>query len=138
MSIEIQHKLRQAGLKVTQARVQVMKVFSEQKQQITVKQIYQHLYQQDNKISLATVYRVINDLEITGLISQNQIGRGEAKYALPQYKDIKILELKCADLSCLDHESLIASLQNVFQQFDADLLDIQFKSAQQTDQREPL
>lgn len=128
MTIEIQHKLRRVGLKVTQARVLVMRILSEQRQQMSVKQIYQQLYQEDNKISLATVYRVINDLEITGMISQDPFARGESKYTLPVQHQIKTLELKCADLSCVDHQSLILSLQKVFKQFNADLLDIEFKS----------
>lgn len=44
MSIQIQQKLRQANLKITQARVVVLKVLWEQQEHLTVKQIYQQLY----------------------------------------------------------------------------------------------
>ncbi len=128
MSVQIQQQLRKAGLKVTQARVSVLKVLVNEQEQMTVKQVYQHLFQHDQKISLATIYRVINDLEIVGLITQNLIGRGEARYALPHTSEVKLLNIKCADLDCVDHEKLISSLQQVFQQFNANVLDVEFKT----------
>ncbi|SPL69446.1 Fur family transcriptional regulator [Acinetobacter stercoris] len=132
MSIEIQQQIKKAGLKVTQARVAVLSLIAQQQESMTVKQLYQHLYQSDKKLSLATVYRVIADLEFAGLIHQNQLGRGEAKYTLPHTTDLKLLQIKCADLSCLDHDLLVESLQNIFQKFNVDLLEIEFKKLPKT------
>lgn len=128
MSIEVQQKLRHANLKVTQARVIVFKALLDQKTQLTAKQIYQQLYVQNKQISLSTIYRVVSDLEKVGLIKQNLHGRDEAKYALPYLSEVESLNIQCADLTQINKASLIASLEQVFQAFDIDVLDIKFST----------
>ncbi|MFW2040213.1 Fur family transcriptional regulator [Acinetobacter sp. ULE_I001] len=128
MSSEIQQKLRQANLKVTQARVIVFKALLDQKAQLTAKQIYQQLYVQNKQISLSTIYRVVSDLEKVGLITQNLHGRDEVKYALPYLSEVESLNIQCADLTQINKASLIASVEQVFQAFDIDVLDIKFST----------
>ena len=128
MSIEVQQKLRHANLKVTQARVIVFKALLDQKIQLTAKQIYQQLYVQNKQISLSTIYRVVSDLEKVGLITQNLHGRDEAKYALPYLSEVESLNIQCADLTQINKASLIASLEQVLQAFDIDVLDIKFST----------
>ncbi len=128
MSVEIQKKLRQANLKVTQARVIVFKALLDQKAQLTAKQIYQQLYVQNKQISLSTIYRVVSDLEKVGLITQNLHGRDEVKYALPYLSEVESLNIQCADLTQINKASLIASVEQVFQAFDIDVLDIKFST----------
>jgi len=128
MSIEVQQKLRHANLKVTQARVIVFKALLDQKIQLTAKQIYQQLYVQNKQISLSTIYRVVSDLEKVGLITQNLHGRDEAKYALPYLSEVELLNIQCANLTQINKASLIASLEQVFQAFDIDVLDIKFST----------
>lgn len=69
---ELEHKIKEAGLKVTHPRLAVLSVIQQQAEDLTVKQIYQKLYVQKQKLSLATVYRVVNDLAGAGLISNLQ------------------------------------------------------------------
>ena len=128
MSIEVQQKLRHANLKVTQARVIVFKALLDQKAQLTAKQIYQQLYVQNKQISLSTIYRVVSDLEKVGLITQNLHGRDEVKYALPYLSEVESLNIQCADLTQINKASLIASVEQVFQAFDIDVLDIKFST----------
>ena len=113
---------------MTQARVIVFKALLDQKTQLTAKQIYQQLYVQNKQISLSTIYRVVSDLEKVGLITQNLHGRDEAKYALPYLSEVESLNIQCADLTQINKASLIASLEQVFQAFDIDVLDIKFST----------
>ena len=129
MSIQIQQKLRHASLKITQARVVVFKVLLEQREQLTAKQIYQQLYSQNQQISLSTIYRVVGDLEKSGLIIQYQNGRDEAKFTLPDLAEVESLNIQCSDLTQVNKASLIESLQNVFHQFNVDILDIEFNES---------
>jgi Fur family transcriptional regulator, ferric uptake regulator len=126
MNIEIQQKLRHANLKITQARVIVFKALSDQKSQLTAKQIYQQLYLNKQQISLSTIYRVVSDLEKVGLVSQKLNGRDEAQYALVDVSEAESLNIHCADLTKINKASLIVSLEKVFQQFDVNVLDIEF------------
>ncbi|OTG86769.1 hypothetical protein B9T31_07200 [Acinetobacter sp. ANC 4558] len=131
MTIAIQQNIRKAGLRVTSARVAVMSLLTAQAEDLTVKELYQKLYQQNKKIGLATIYRVIADLEIVGLISQNKLSRGDAKYALPHLVETGVLQIKCADLKHHDQAELVESLQIVFQKFNANLLEIEFMELSQ-------
>ncbi|MBJ9908339.1 Fur family transcriptional regulator [Acinetobacter bereziniae] len=126
MNIEIQQKLRHANLKITQARVIVFKALSDQKAQLTAKQIYQQLYLNNQQISLSTIYRVVSDLERAGLVSQKLNGRDEARYALINKSEAEFLNIHCADLKQINKSSLIESLEKVFQQFNIDILEIEF------------
>ncbi|MBP2605903.1 Fur family ferric uptake transcriptional regulator [Acinetobacter calcoaceticus] len=53
--LELQHKIKEAGLKVTHPRLAVLSLIQQQAEDLTVKQIYQKLYAQKQKLSLATV-----------------------------------------------------------------------------------
>lgn len=128
MNIEIQQKLRHANLKITQARVIVFKALSDQKAQLTAKQIYQQLYLNNQQISLSTIYRVASDLERAGLVSQKLNGRDEARYALINKSEAEFLNIHCADLKQINKSSLIESLEKVFQQFNIDILEIEFNN----------
>ncbi|BCX71987.1 transcriptional repressor [Acinetobacter bereziniae] len=128
MNIEIQQKLRHANLKITQARVIVFKALSDQKAQLTAKQIYQQLYLNNQQISLSTIYRVVSDLERAGLVSQKLNGRDEARYALINKSEAEFLNIHCADLKQINKSSLIESLEKVFQQFNIDILEIEFNN----------
>ncbi|MBJ8551331.1 Fur family transcriptional regulator [Acinetobacter bereziniae] len=128
MNIEIQQKLRHANLKITQARVIVFKALSDQKVQLTAKQIYQQLYLNNQQISLSTIYRVVSDLERAGLVSQKLNGRDEARYALINKSEVEFLNIHCADLKQINKSSLIESLEKVFQQFNIDILEIEFNN----------
>lgn len=128
MDIEIQQKLRQSNLKITQARVSVFKVLSDQNVPLTAKQIYQQLYLNHQQISLSTIYRVVTDLERAGLLRQKLNGRDEAHYVLINKSEAECLNIHCVDLKQINKSSLIKSLEKVFEQFNVDVLDIEFNS----------
>ncbi|MDE9417529.1 Fur family transcriptional regulator [Acinetobacter nosocomialis] len=123
--LELQQKIKEAGLKDTHPRLVVLSLIQEQAEDLTVKQIYQKLYTQKQKLSLATVYRVISDLEGAGLISNTQFQRGEAKFNLSDLANNQLLQIYCAELTQAKQEQFLASLQSVFTQFQVDLKQIE-------------
>ncbi len=123
--LELQQKIKEAGLKVTHPRLVVLSLIQEQAEDLTVKQIYQKLYIQKQKLSLATVYRVVSDLEGAGLISNTQFQRGEAKFNLSGLANNQLLQIYCAELTQAKQEQFLASLQSVFTQFQVDLKQIE-------------
>ncbi|EPF6068936.1 ferric uptake regulator family protein [Acinetobacter sp. 1130196] len=123
--LELQQKIKEAGLKVTHPRLVVLSLIQEQAEDLTVKQIYQKLYTQKQKLSLATVYRVVSDLEGAGLISNTQFQRGEAKFNLSGLANNQLLQIYCAELTQAKQEQFLASLQSVFTQFQVDLKQIE-------------
>ncbi|MHC3033974.1 Fur family transcriptional regulator [Acinetobacter nosocomialis] len=123
--LELQQKIKEAGLKVTHPRLVILSLIQEQAEDLTVKQIYQKLYTQKQKLSLATVYRVVSDLEGAGLISNTQFQRGEAKFNLSDLANNQLLQIYCAELTQAKQEQFLASLQSVFTQFQVDLKQIE-------------
>ncbi|EYD48753.1 ferric uptake regulator family protein [Acinetobacter baumannii 25493_4] len=123
--LELQQKIKEAGLKLTHPRLVVLSLIQEQAEDLTVKQIYQKLYTQKQKLSLATVYRVVSDLEGAGLISNTQFQRGEAKFNLSDLANNQLLQIYCAELTQAKQEQFLASLQSVFTQFKVDLKQIE-------------
>ncbi|MDO7210013.1 transcriptional repressor [Acinetobacter nosocomialis] len=123
--LELQQRIKDAGLKVTHPRLVVLSLIQEQAEDLTVKQIYQKLYTQKQKLSLATVYRVVSDLEGAGLISNTQFQRGEAKFNLSELANNQLLQIYCAELTQAKQEQFLASLQSVFTQFQVDLKQIE-------------
>ncbi len=81
----------------------VFKALSDQKVQLTAKQIYQQLYLNNQQISLSTIYRVVSDLERAGLVSQKLNGRDEARYALINKSEAEFLNIHCADLKQINN-----------------------------------
>ncbi|QXB44834.1 Fur family transcriptional regulator [Acinetobacter seifertii] len=123
--LELQQKIKEAGLKVTHPRLTVLSLIQQQAEDLTVKQIYQKLYSQKQKLSLATVYRVVSDLVGAGLISNTQFQRGEAKFNLSDLANNQLLQIQCAELTEAKQEQFLASLQSVFNQFQVDLKQVE-------------
>lgn len=123
--LDLQHKIKEAGLKVTHPRLAVLSLIHQQAEDLTVKQIYQKLYTQKQKLSLATVYRVVNDLAGAGLISNRQPQRDEAKFNLPTVENNQLLQIRCTDLTAAKQEQFLASLKTVFSQFEVNLMQVE-------------
>lgn len=123
--LELQHKIKETGLKVTHPRLAILSLIQQQAEDLTVKQIYQKLYAQKQKLSLATVYRVVNDLAGVGLISNRQPQRDEAKFNLPTVENNQLLQIRCTDLTAAKQEQFLASLKTVFSQFEVNLMQVE-------------
>jgi len=77
--------LRQAGLKITYPRLKILDLFQKQEQKhLSADEVYKRLLDAQEDIGLATVYRVIGQLEATGLIKKSHIFPGKAVYELAE------------------------------------------------------
>ena len=75
--------IKEAGLKVTQPRVQILKIFenSEQKH-FSAEEIFQLLRDEDSRVGLATIYRVLTQFETAGLVIRHNFEGGQAVFEL--------------------------------------------------------
>lgn len=80
-------ELREAGLKVTQPRVTILR-FLEQAQQkhLTADDIYRHLNEDGADIGLATIYRVLAQFEAAQLIHKHVFDDGSGRPAQACYE----------------------------------------------------
>lgn len=73
--------LRRVGLKITPPRLRVLELLS-QGQHLSAEDLYRQMYQTDQDIGLATIYRVLNQFEAMGLALKHNFENGPAVYEL--------------------------------------------------------
>lgn len=75
--------IKEAGLKITQPRVQILNIFENSDQKhFSAEELYQLLLEEDSKIGLATIYRVLTQFEAAGLVMRHNFEGGQAVFEL--------------------------------------------------------
>ena len=76
-------EIKKAGLKVTLPRLQVLNFLAEHPgEHFTADELFTQIRLSNSDIGLATVYRVLNQFEIAGLVIKHQFENGQAIYEL--------------------------------------------------------
>ncbi len=80
--------LRKAGLKVTLPRLKILEIFEcNADKHLSAEDVYRHLLEDgEEKIGLATVYRVLTQFETAGLVARHNFDGGQAVFELDQGK----------------------------------------------------
>ncbi len=77
--------IKEAGLKITQPRVQILKILETSKEKhFSAEDLYQLLRDDNSKIGLATIYRVLTQFEAAGLVIRHNFEGGQAVFELDQ------------------------------------------------------
>lgn len=78
--------LRRAGLKVTLPRLKILQIFEDNPEaHLSAEDVYRSLMDEgEEKIGLATVYRVLTQFETAGLIARHNFDGGQAVFELEQ------------------------------------------------------
>lgn len=79
---DIEEKLTAAGIKVTDARLQTMLFMHQNQGHYSAEEIYNKLSEENHNIGLATIYRTLVQLEVSGLIIRHSFSNGIAVYEL--------------------------------------------------------
>ena len=75
--------LKQVGLKITQPRLKILHIFENSKQRhLSADDIHRILQQQNQDVSIATIYRVLGQFESAGILQRLNLGRDQAVYEL--------------------------------------------------------
>jgi Fur family ferric uptake transcriptional regulator len=92
-------ELKEAGLKATLPRLKILEILensSKEQRHMSAEEVYDLLRVQDEKIGLATIYRVLTQFEAAGLVTRHNFEGGHAVFELNegQHHD-HILCVKC-------------------------------------------
>jgi Fur family ferric uptake transcriptional regulator len=75
--------LKEAGLKVTHPRIKILSILeSIDNKHLSAEDVYKHLIDEGEKISIATVYRVLMQFEAAGLVKRHNFESGHSVYEL--------------------------------------------------------
>ncbi|OGT44534.1 MAG: transcriptional repressor [Gammaproteobacteria bacterium RIFCSPHIGHO2_12_FULL_38_11] len=78
-------ELKRAGLKITAPRLKILELLENAKpHHVSAESIYQQLKEQNNDVSLATVYRVLTQFETAGLIRRHNFEGGFSVFEIEQ------------------------------------------------------
>ena len=78
-------ELRDAGLKITLPRVKVLQLLESSElnsQHLSAEEVYQALRDAGEDVALATVYRVLTQVEAAGLVSRHHFEAGHSVFEL--------------------------------------------------------
>jgi Fur family ferric uptake transcriptional regulator len=91
-------ELKEVGLKATLPRLKILEILesSEGGRHMSAEEVYDLLRTQDDKIGLATIYRVLTQFEQAGLVTRHNFEGGHAVFELNEGKHHDhILCVKC-------------------------------------------
>ena len=78
-------ELREAGLKVTEPRMKVLRILEEANpHHMSAEDVYKKLIEQGEDVGLATVYRVLTQFEKASLVRRHHFEGGHSIYELNQ------------------------------------------------------
>lgn len=91
--------LKDAGLKVTHPRVKILELFqSNPDSHLSADEIHNNLIKKDENIGLATIYRVLTQLEEAGLIQKNHFDDNSSSYEIKKQHHDHLICIKCGKI----------------------------------------
>jgi len=109
------HDLKSAGLKATLPRRLVLEIIrSSRERHLSAEDVFRRLLKQGSDVGLATVYRVLSQLESAGLLSRNVFESGKALYEVSEGGDHDhLICLGCGRVDEFRTEAILALRQDV-------------------------
>ena len=80
MSVDIETKCKQKGVRLTDQRKLIAKVMSESESHPDVDELHRKVNKLDSKISIATVYRTVKLFEEAGIVSKHDFKGNKSRY----------------------------------------------------------
>ncbi|MDH5786365.1 MAG: ferric iron uptake transcriptional regulator [Chromatiales bacterium] len=110
-------ELKEAGLKATLPRLKILEILessTDAQRHMSAEEVYDLLRGQDDKIGLATIYRVLTQFEAAGLVTRHNFEGGHAVFELNQGEHHDhILCVKCGRVEEFVDETIEQRQQNI-------------------------
>ena len=93
------NKLKKAGLKVTHSRCKILEIFqSSPDEHYTADKLKDMLADSGETIGLATIYRVLTQLEMADLIQKNNFDDNQSAYEIKKSHHDHLICTKCGNI----------------------------------------
>ena len=124
--MQSQELLKHAHLKVSLARTSVLQQILDAKVACSAEQVYLQLQQQQSGLSLATIYRVLTELEQAKLIERQYHQRAKASFVIRQQRtQFQILHLKNGQVEAFEHQDLSNYLNQLAEAMQQQLVKVE-------------
>ena len=91
--------LKDAGLKVTHPRTKILEVLqTNPEDHLSADAIHSYLVSHNESIGLATVYRVLTQLEMAGLVQKNQFKENQSTYEIKKQHHDHLICTTCGKI----------------------------------------
>ena len=117
--INTNETLKDAGLKVTNPRSKILDVLqSNPGMHLSADEIHIKLVDHNESIGLATVYRVLTQLELAGLIQKNQFSDNQSSYEIKKQHHDHLICTKCGKIIEFMDNNLEALQEEISDKYD--------------------
>ena len=91
--------LKEAGLKVTHPRVRILELFqSDPETHYSAEEVHNYLIKNNESIGLATIYRVLTQLETAGLLQKNNFDDSTSTYEIKKQHHDHLICTECGKI----------------------------------------
>ena len=124
--MQSQELLKQAHLKVSLARTSILQQLLDATTACSAEQLYLQLQQQQSGLSLATIYRVLTELEQAHLIKRQYHQRAKASFVMRQQQtQFQILDVQTGQIKAFEHDNLSKYLEQLVDAMQQQLVKIE-------------
>ena len=124
MSITIEERCKQKGVKLTDQRKLKAKIMSDSQDHPDVDELYKRVSKLDSKISIATVYRTVKLFEEVGILTKHDFRGGKARYEkLPESHHDHLIDIKSGEIIEFVVEEIEKLQKNVAEKLGYKLVD---------------
>ena len=124
MSVDIESKCKQKGVRLTDQRKLIAKVMSQSESHPDVDELHRKVNKLDSKISIATVYRTVKLFEEAGIVEKHDFKGNKARYEqAPEEHHDHLIDINSGEITEFVNEEIEKLQKQVAEKLGYKLVD---------------
>jgi len=124
MSVDIESKCKQKGVRLTDQRKLIAKVMSQSESHPDVDELHRKVNKLDSKISIATVYRTVKLFEEAGIVEKHDFKGSKARYEqAPEEHHDHLIDINSGEITEFVNEEIEKLQKKVAEKLGYKLVD---------------
>ena len=124
MSVDIESKCKQKGVRLTDQRKLIAKVMTESENHPDVYELYKKVNMHDSKISIATVYRTVKLFEEAGIVAKHDFKGNKSRYEqAPEEHHDHLIDINSGEITEFVNEEIEKLQKQVAEKLGYKLVD---------------
>jgi len=124
MSVDIESKCKQKGVRLTDQRKLIAKIMSESESHPDVAELHKKVSKFDSKISIATIYRTVKLFEEAGIVSKHDFKGNKSRYEqAPEEHHDHLIDINSGEITEFVNEEIEKLQKQVAEKLGYKLVD---------------